>query len=137
MFAVLFIGIGGVVGYQTLKTETVEPAAAMLDPQPEQSVESNTSADFIAPVSSASASLTQDDLSTPPSKAHVSSDSQASTSLPDIDESHAPQPPRQASDISRAPTAPSAGLDYAHHPRPGTAQPISAPVSKSPQQPEN
>jgi len=135
MFVFLLVGIGGVVGYQTLNSETLEPTRAMLD---EQSVKSSTSADFVAPASPAPASLAQAEMSTPSLKAQVSSDSQVSTSLPDIDESYAPQPPRQASDISRAPSsAPSAGQDYAHHPRPGTVQPISAPVSKSPQQPIN
>ncbi|QFU21188.1 hypothetical protein FM038_002850 [Shewanella eurypsychrophilus] len=39
-------------------------------------------------------------------------------------------PPRQAPNANRAPrSAPNANPEYAHHPRPGTEQPVSAPVS--------
>ncbi|MPY26105.1 hypothetical protein [Shewanella sp. YLB-07] len=45
-------------------------------------------------------------------------------------------PPRQAPNATRAPrSAPNANPEYAHHPRPGTEQPVSAPVSMPSQAP--
>lgn len=44
-------------------------------------------------------------------------------------------PPRQAPNANQAPrSAPNANPEYAHHPRPGTEQPVSAPVSNMPPQ---
>lgn len=131
------------IGYQGLNSEpesveTISPQVVATAPATQQA---QTSANPVAPVSmSAPQVVTQTSMA--PQSASETASGSAATDLvasPDAkpssvnDPSH---PPRQAPNASRAPSlAPNANPDYAHHPRPGTERPVSAPVSMQPQAP--
>ena len=122
------------IGYQSFSSEpesveAVSPQDVTTSPVALQAL---SSAKPVAPVSmSAPKSVTQTSMAVQSASDVVASPDAKPSAV--NDPSH---PPRQAPNANRAPrTAPNANPEYAHHPRPGTEQPVSAPVSMPSQAP--
>ncbi|EDQ00091.1 hypothetical protein [Shewanella benthica] len=116
------------IGYQsfTSEPESVE-AIALTSPVAQQA---QASAKPVAPVSMSAPSASETVSGSAATDLVASPDAKPSAVN---DPSH---PPRQAPNANRAPrSAPNANPEYAHHPRPGTEQPVSAPVSMPSQAP--
>ncbi|AQS38144.1 hypothetical protein Sps_02997 [Shewanella psychrophila] len=137
------VAVVAAIGYQSFSSEPGSVGAT--SPQDvttsTDTQQGGTSAKPVAPVSmSAPKAVTQTSMATQsaPEK-NIASEATDFAASPDAkpsavnDPSH---PPRQAPNANRAPrSAPNSASEYAHHPRPGTEQPVSAPVSMPSQAP--
>ena len=120
------------IGYQSFTSEpesveAIAPQNVITSPVAQQA---QASAKPVAPVSMSAPSASETVSGFAATDLVASPDAKPSAVN---DPSH---PPRQAPNANRAPrSAPNANPEYAHHPRPGTEQPVSAPVSMPSQAP--
>ena len=120
------------IGYQSFTSEpesveAIAPQDVITSPVAQQV---QASAKPVAPVSMSAPSASETVSGSEATDFVASPDAKPSAVN---DPSH---PPRQAPNANRAPrSAPNANPEYAHHPRPGTEQPVSAPVSMPSQAP--
>ena len=124
------------IGYQSFTSEpesveAIAPQDVITSPVAQQAqAQAQASAKPVAPVSMSAPSASEKVSGSAATDFVASPDAKPSAVN---DPSH---PPRQAPNANRAPrSAPNANPEYAHHPRPGTEQPVSAPVSMPSQPP--
>lgn len=134
------------LGYQSFSdnsTVTVSNAVSNAESGNEQNLASQKQAspavvEFAASPSSRTAiTLPSSDVISDAITTEISADQHLADSIPTRESDRDMQRmPRQALEPMRAPGAgPRAGEDYAHHPRPGSEQSITAPVSRSAPEP--